>query len=214
METTVHPIDRPLNASQMQTHWTDLNARFFGSRLPPITIEWSRRLTSSVGLFSSRMGPRVKRPSFPSASAPRRLIRLSLPLLGRLASQTPSAEQEILNTLAHEMIHQWQYDILKRRPDHGLDFLRKMTEINRSGLVGITLYHGLDEQVQAMARYRWRCRQCGRDYHRVRRTIREHRHRCGVCRGHLQALSLEPIAPRREGSLPASIQPVFSFLDR
>lgn len=194
METTVHRIDLPLNASQLQTRWTDLNARFFGSRLPPITIEWSRRLTSSVGLFSSRMGPRVKVPSLSSASAPRRLIRLSLPLLGRLASRIPSVEQEILNTLAHEMIHQWQYDVLKRCPDHGLDFLRKMTEMNRSGCVGITRYHELDEQVRALSRYRWRCRECGLNYHRRRRTLQVGRHRCGVCRGRLEEVASCPEA--------------------
>ncbi len=129
-----------------------------------------------------------------SAACPRRQIRLSLPLLGRLADATAFAEQEIVNTLAHEMIHQWQYDVLKRRPDHGLDFLRKMTEMNRSGLVGITLYHGLNEQVRAVARYQWRCQQCGRDYHRSRRTIREHRHRCGACRGRLELVAGQSVS--------------------
>jgi hypothetical protein len=140
------------------------------------------------------MGPRVKRPSRSSASAPRRLIRLSLPLLGRLASRTPSVEPEILNTLAHEMIHQWQYDVLKRRPDHGLDFLRKMTEMNRSGCVGITRYHGLDDHVRALSRYRWRCRECGLNYHRIRRTLQVGRHRCGVCRGRLEEVASCPEA--------------------
>jgi hypothetical protein len=156
-----------------------------------------------VGLFSSLVGPRSPAPS---TEGPRRHIRLSLPLLGRLAKTTPFAEQEILNTLAHEMIHQWQYDILKRRPGHGWDFLRKMTEMNRSGLVGITLYHALDEQVRAVARYRWRCQQCQRDYHRARRTIHEHRHRCGACRGRLELVEGQSAARSSPDSRNRAVQ--------
>ena len=81
-----------------------------------------------------------------------REIRLSEPLLTQLAERTPYAEQELMNTLAHEMIHQWQFDVLKRRPNHGPDFLRKMTEMNRSGLVSITTYHSLQKEVLALAR--------------------------------------------------------------
>ena len=146
-----------------------------------------------------------------SAARPRRQIRLSLPLLGRLADATAFAEQEIVNTLAHEMIHQWQYDVLKRRPDHGLDFLRKMTEMNRSGLVGVTLYHGLTEQVRAVARYQWRCQECGRDYHRSRRSIREHRHRCGACRGRLELVEEQSAAHRAPGSRTCAVQSLLPF---
>ncbi len=202
--------DPPLSPDQLQSHWTDLNRRFFSGILPTIPIQWSGRLTSSVGMFSSLVGPRSPAPS----NRPRRLIRLSLPLLSRLADTNPYAEQEILNTLAHEMIHQWQYDVLKRRPGHRLDFLRKMTEMNRSGLVGITLYHSLNEQVQAVARYRWRCQQCGRDYHRARRTIKEHRHRCGACHGRLLALSLESSPPQPDTRPRPLRQSTFSFASR
>lgn len=88
------------------------------------------------------------------------------------------------------MIHQWQFDVLKRRPDHGLDFLRKMTEMNRSGLVGITIYHSMGEDVRALSRYAWRCQQCGRVYRRQRRSIQPRHHRCGACRGALRELAL------------------------
>jgi predicted SprT family Zn-dependent metalloprotease len=97
------------------------------------------------------------------------------------------ADQEFLGTLAHEMIHQWQFDILKRRPNHGPDFRRKMVEMNRAGL-GVTISHALDETVQALAKYVWRCLGCGMVYHRQRRTIRPSRHRCGCCCGALQEL--------------------------
>ncbi len=67
------------------------------------------------------------------------------------------------------------------------DFRRLMEAMNRDGL-GITISHSLDEAMQALAKYAWRCQECGRDYRRQRRTIRPGRHRCGVCRGKLREL--------------------------
>ncbi|MDH5639937.1 MAG: SprT-like domain-containing protein [Nitrospira sp.] len=175
----------------LQTHWRNLNVRYFDNRLPPIPIVWSRRLTSSVGMFASRGGPRSLHPSVSDGS--RREIRLSRPLLERLAERTPYAEQELLNTLAHEMIHQWQFDILKRRPNHGMDFLRKMTEMNRSGDVAITTYHSLQKEVLALSPFAWRCKNCGQVYRRQRKTIKPRRHQCGNCRGTLQELGVTDI---------------------
>lgn len=174
-----------LSAEGLHARWRDLNARYFGNLLPPIPIVWSRRLTSSVGMFVCRGGPRT-----PPATrvGSRREIRLSQPLLERLAERTPYAEQELLNTLAHEMIHQWQFDVLKRRPNHGLDFLRKMTEMSRSGHVAVTTYHQLEQEVLALSRFAWRCKDCGRIYRRQRKTIEPRRHQCGQCRGSLQEL--------------------------
>jgi predicted SprT family Zn-dependent metalloprotease len=171
---------------ELQTRWQHLNGRYFSGSLPSIAILWSPRLTSSVGMFASRGGPRT------SSGQGSREIRLSLPLFVKLADRTPYAEQELLNTIAHEMIHQWQFDLLKRRPDHGLAFLRKMTEMNRTGEVAITTYHSLDQEVLALSRFTWRCNDCGRIYRRQRKTIQPGRHRCGVCRGTLHEL-LSPI---------------------
>jgi len=165
--------------------WRALNDRFFSGQLPPIRIVWSRRLTASVGMFVSRGGPRAA-----DARRRHREIRLSLPLLERLAQRTPYAEQEVRNTLAHEMIHQWQFDVLRRRPNHGLDFMRKMTEMNRSGELAVTTYHALEKEVADLSRFAWRCRNCGRVYRRQRRTIQPARHHCGACRGALQELPL------------------------
>lgn len=171
----------------MQAEWRTLNERYFAGLLPTIAIVWSRRLTSSAGMFVSRGGPRPRLLGalIPAHRATRE-IRLSEPLLTRLSERTPYAEQELLNTLAHEMIHQWQFDVLKRKPNHGQDFLRKMTEMNRSGLVSITTYHSLQTEVLALARFAWRCTNCGRIYRRQRNTIQPRRHVCGSCRGHLQ----------------------------
>jgi len=170
--------------------WGELNSRYFAGLLPSIDLVWSRRLTSSVGMFVSRRGPRQRLSPEGLRPSIKREIRLSLPLLREVVQRSEYWEQEIVNTLAHEMIHQWQYDILKRRPNHGADFLRKMTEMNRDGALAITIYHSLQKEVLALARFSWRCRQCGTVYRRQRRTIEPRRHHCGICRGLLQELGL------------------------
>jgi len=139
-------------------------------------------------MFISRRGPRPRLSRDGLRPPAKREIRLSLPLLHQVVQRSAYGEQEILNTLAHEMIHQWQFDILKRRPNHGPDFLRKMTEMNRDGTLAITIYHSLQKEVLALARFSWRCRQCGKVYRRQRRTIEPRRHHCSICRGSLQEL--------------------------
>jgi len=135
-------------------------------------------------MFVSQVGPRAQ-PGPGASGSERRLIRLSLPLL------QDQPDQEVVGTLAHEMIHQWQYDILKRRPNHGPEFYRMMAVMNRGGL-GITIRHSLDTAVYALTKYTWRCVECGRDYHRQRRTIRPGQHRCGECFGTLHELPRAP----------------------
>lgn len=170
-----------MEPAPLQQIWTELNRRHFKNVLPPIDIVWSRRLTGSAGLFVSRGGPRA-----PLAGLRRRLIRLSAPLLQAVRDAT-AREAELRGTLAHEMIHQWQFDVLKRRPNHGPDFRRKMEAMNRDGLE-ITIHHDLAEAVRPWLRYAWRCLACGQVYERQRRTIRPGRHRCGACRGRLKEL--------------------------
>jgi len=193
----------PLTTDELAAIWFDLNVRYFDGALPPINLVWSRRLTSSIGMFVSRGGPRSSWSETASVKPPRREIRLSLPLLTPLLARSPHGFNELLSTVAHEMIHQWQYDILKRRPSHGPDFVRKMSEVNRDGSLAVTLYHSLQQEVLALARFAWRCRQCGRIYRRQRRTIQPRRHHCGSCRGALQELG----AVRRIRSTVASPSP-------
>ena len=167
-----------LTPEALQAWWRDLNVRYFADGLPPIPIIWSQRLTSSAGLFLYTVGPRA--PMISSETfAKHRLIRLSIPLL----YNQPAAE--VRGTLAHEMIHQWQYDVRKRRPDHGEDFHRVMATMNGAGL-GVTIRHSLTGNVTGLFRYTWHCVRCGRVYHRHRRTIRPSRHRCGACAGSLR----------------------------
>ena len=179
----------------LQQTWADLNRRYFCGALPPIEIIWSTRLTASAGMFVCRTGRR--RPDT-AASVVKRLIRLSVPIL---QGDSQQAGQELIGTLAHEMIHQWQFDLLKRRPNHGPDFCRKMEEMNRDGL-GITIRHGFAEAVQAFVRYAWRCQQCGKVYERQRRTIRPGRHHCGACLG-----ALREVRPAPAGRRPTAYRP-------
>lgn len=174
------------NPESLLTIWTELNHRYFHGALPPIPIEWSRRLTSSAGMFVCRVGPRHSMPQTIDECAPRRCIRLSSVLL---QDSGPEPQRETIVTLAHEMIHQWQYDILKRRPNHGPDFRRMMARMNQDGL-GITLYHSLGTTVAALAKYAWCCQHCGSIYRRHRRSIQPRRHLCGACRGPLRELTV------------------------
>jgi len=190
----------PVTSQQLTQMWADLNHRYFTGLLPPINLVWSRRLTSSVGMFVSRRGPRPRLGQEGLRPPITREIRLSLPLLQQVVEASNYGEQEIVNTLAHEMIHQWQFDILKRRPNHRQDFLRKMTEMNRDGTLAITIYHSLQKEVLALARFAWRCQQCGRLYQRQRRTIQPRRHHCGICRGSLQ--ELRSVSRTQQETLP------------
>ena len=140
-------------------------------------------------MFVSRTGPRSSWRDVTVPQATKREIRLSIPLLTPLLADSEFGLNELVSTLAHEMIHQWQYDVLKRRPNHGPDFVRKMREMNRDGTLAVTVYHALKKEVQALSRFAWRCVRCGRIYRRQRRTIQPRRHHCGSCRGSLHEVS-------------------------
>lgn len=191
--TATAPIPS-LTPEYLQATWADLNGRYFRQALPPIRILWSSRLTASMGLFYSRFGPRSRAAGGGPADPDRRVIRLSLPLFRQLYANRLPGDRELISTLAHEMIHQWQYDILKRRPNHGADFRRMMHRMNQDWL-GITVYHSLDKEVDSFARYAWRCQQCGYLYRRQRRTIQPRRHQCGACRGALKELKPSEAGP-------------------
>lgn len=195
----------PSTASELLAIWNDLNTRYFDGALPPIALVWSGRLTSSVGMFVSRTGPRSSWTGNAPYKTPKREIRLSVPLLKPLVADSPYGWNELVSTLAHEMIHQWQYDILKRRPNHGPDFLTKMREMNHDGTLAVTVYHTLKKEVQALSRFAWRCGRCGRIYRRQRRTIQPRRHHCGSCRGSLQEISTSdlPSQPTAEAGTTA-----------
>ncbi len=179
------PINVPLSAERLQSIWQELNDSYFQKRLPAIEIQWSTRLTASAGLFLSQTGPRISLVAPEKRHGKGRVIRLSIPLL------CGQSFEEIRGTLAHEMIHQWQFDVKKWCPSHGREFRRIMTLMNADGL-GITIYHTLGEEAESFAKFTWRCVRCGHAYHRQRNTLSTKRHHCGLCRGPLQEISGAP----------------------
>lgn len=179
------PISVPLSAEQLQSIWQDLNDSYFQKRLPAIEIQWSTRLKASAGLFVSQTGPRTSRVSPEERHGKGRIIRLSISLL------CGQSFEAIRGILAHEMIHQWQFDVKKRCPSHGREFRRIMALMNADGL-GITIYHTLGENVGPLTKFTWRCVRCGHVYHRQRHTLSTKRHRCGSCWGALQEISAAP----------------------
>ena len=175
MKTATSSLSPPLSSWELQNLWGSLNVQYFESRLPPIQIQWSTRLTSSVGLFVSDSGPRNQCVAAEIRHGSGRVIRLSLPLLYE------QSLDEIRNTLAHEMIHQWQFDVKKCNPSHGREFRRVMKIMNQDGL-GITIYHTLNKEVEALSKCSWLCQRCGRSYHHQQKSLSSQNYRCGYCR--------------------------------
>ena len=52
----------------------------------------------------------------------------------RLRCFVDNRRRSCQGTLAHEMIHQWEFDIRKRRPSHGPLFREMMERMNEAGL--------------------------------------------------------------------------------
>ena len=206
-----HPahLHVPFSAEALHVIWQGLNVSYFQNRLPPIEIQWSARLTSSAGLFVSQTGPRDARLLPAVRQGKGRVIRLSTPLL---------RDQSLLlvrDTLAHEMIHQWQFDVKKCRPSHGREFRRLMDVMNADGL-NVSIYHTLTEAVEVFAKFTWRCVRCGYVYHRQRNTLSTRRHRCGQCSGPLQETGDSHVRAPRKSPRPRSFQavcPVQLFFD-
>ena len=217
MKTATSSLSPPLSSWELQNLWGSLNVRYFESRLPPIQIQWSTRLTSSVGLFVSDSGPRNQCVAAEIRHGSGRVIRLSLPLLYE------QSLDEIRDTLAHEMIHQWQFDVKKCNPSHGREFRRVMKIMNQDGL-SITIYHMLTKKVEALSSSSWQCQKCGRVYYRRRKSLSSRTHRCGYCRGGLrevgQALPGHGIHRDKKSMVqighgncaPRTIQLVFEFM--
>ncbi len=191
----------PLSVEALHVLWQGLNASYFQNRLPPIEIQWSARLTSSAGLFVSQIGPRHARVLPEVRHGNGRVIRLSVPLLGE------HSLLDVRDILAHEMIHQWQFDVKKCRPSHGREFRRLMDVMNADGL-HVSMYHTLTEAVAVFAKFRWRCVRCGYVYHRQRNTLSTRRHRCGQCSGPLQEIEDSHLRVPRKSPRPRSLQAV------
>ena len=169
--------------------WSRLARQFFGGALTPLAIHWSARLTASLGVFVCG-GTSLGNATGGSQKPRSQCIRLSSQLFQLLASDRDLAMREFRSTLAHEMIHQWQFESLNSRPNHGPTFRMMMDMMNQEGL-GVSVYHSCSDAVGVLARYRWACTRCGQEYRRQRRTIDPRRHRCGNCRGSLKLLTVK-----------------------
>jgi hypothetical protein len=105
-----HPEDERLAVELTAWHRT-LNGGYFGGALKPILVKISRRMRSRLGHYSA---------ASPSGQVAEIVIsRRHFRRHGR---------EEALNTLLHEMIHQWQ-DETGREIDHGPVFRAKAREI-------------------------------------------------------------------------------------
>lgn len=197
----------PWGIRRLQVEWGFLNQRFFQSQLSPITIHWSQRLTSSLGVFVCRLDHRSQILPFKPIDPTSRCIRLSTPLFQLLGVDPALSKRALDQTLAHEMIHQWQYDLLKRRPDHGPEFRSRMKQMNEAGLE-VTVHHAYNAHVAVLSRYWWSCRHCGEVYRRQRESIDPRRHRCGICHGALNRLV--PALDKRDSALTSAIAPSHS----
>lgn len=110
-----------LNQASAQESFDRLNLELFGMRLYPVPFRFSNSVRM-IGIYdfkSQRMGQGW----FPHSQ---RII---------LSRRTILTQYELDRTMAHEMIHHWEVDILHQKKEHhGPTFLRKMAEINK--LVG------------------------------------------------------------------------------
>lgn len=87
-----HPDDEPYAARLTDAH-AELNAQFFGGTLRAMTIRVSRRMKRKLGHYSLAS---AERPA--DIALGRRHIRRD-------------AWEDVIHTLLHEMVHQWQQEI-------------------------------------------------------------------------------------------------------
>ncbi len=105
-----HPDDDVLSSKLMEWH-QKYNARHFDNALKPVHVRVSRRMKSRLGHYS---------PLTPNGEPPE--IAISRRHLRR------HGWQEALDTLLHEMVHQWQ-DETGHEIDHGRAFRAKARRV-------------------------------------------------------------------------------------
>jgi predicted SprT family Zn-dependent metalloprotease len=127
--------------SDVYEYFALYNTLFFGDKLGAVSLEWSKRMTLCAGIFSVR--------NFQA------IIRLSEPILKFRNTD------EIKETLLHEMIHAWihveRLDMSDDRSGHGINFQKKMHEINKNTGLNITIYHSFHDEVEYYKKYVWKC---------------------------------------------------------
>lgn len=154
--------------SDLKELYKECNKKYFGGRLPEnIEIEWSKRMTSSAGQcrYQISYDDNGKQIGIPKS------VKLSYLYHKKF-------ENEILDTLVHEMIH-----VEHPLDGHGPIFKKRMKELNEKFRLNITQYteNGLETFLEKGWQYI--CNECGKVYMRVRRLNANNT--CGICCGKL-----------------------------
>eukprot|EP01089_Gocevia_fonbrunei_P004336 TRINITY_DN14351_c0_g1_i2.p1 TRINITY_DN14351_c0_g1~~TRINITY_DN14351_c0_g1_i2.p1 ORF type:complete len:263 (+),score=32.96 TRINITY_DN14351_c0_g1_i2:112-900(+) len=120
------------------------NISYFSSKLDSVVLQWSNRMTLCAGLcvYTSTNGACT--------------IKLSEPLL-KFRPNT-----DVINTLIHEMIHAYLFMIKcnDNHNDHGVEFTKKMNEINQKEGTNITVFHNFNDEVEFYRTHWWKCDKC------------------------------------------------------
>jgi len=134
-------LNKDLYEFNLYDEFSFFNKLFFDGKLDCVAVEWSKRMTLCAGTFQQKDG-------LP-------LIRLSEPLL-KFRDIKDTKE-----TLIHEMIHAWNYveshDLSDDPSGHGMNFKKKMNEINQKSEYSITIYHHFNEEVDYHRKHIWKC---------------------------------------------------------
>lgn len=143
---------------ELKALYNRYNYEIFNNQLPTnVGVEWSSNMHVTAGICKSRV------------VHGERLFRISL------SSSYHSINDELKDTLVHEMIH-------VKYPKHGHDsyFLNEAHRINTAFGLNIGVYaHG-----EVQYKYLYECAECSQKYERMKR-INTDRAVCGVCRGKL-----------------------------
>ncbi|HXC25825.1 MAG TPA: SprT-like domain-containing protein [Gemmatimonadaceae bacterium] len=109
-----NPKDKPL-VERLSAAYQQSNTDLFGGTLTPIYIRISRRMKNKLGHYM--MATKTGLPAE---------IAISWQHIQR------DSWEEVLHTLVHEMVHQWQ-DETGLPLDHGREFRKKAKEVGISG---------------------------------------------------------------------------------
>lgn len=165
-----------LRETDLQTLYDELNARYFGSILPPCKIVWSRKLTRAAGNINVR--DRIIKLSVPilcDAFQNDSLFPIEYSVCGVLCASKEDATREILK---HEMIHLWLH--VRGLPSgHTAQFRVKAHEIGQP-----KTRHQIALPVPKNG-WIYSCARCGREFSRRRRYSRAVA--CAQCCNHFNS---------------------------
>jgi hypothetical protein len=116
-----HPDDEPMVLRLRAAH-AQLNAERFGGALSTIPVRVSRRMKSRLGHYAPALNGALA-----EIAISRRHIRRH-------------AWDAVLETLVHEMVHQWQGET-GRTVDHGAEFKRKAREVGAAPRATLLILH-------------------------------------------------------------------------